>query len=321
MRWIFLLLTIAPTCAAQYTLVGCASSTKNYVVGAKLPPSGLFLRDPETGWKHVGYNHPWLLTAAGSTGEMFIAGGNGLIRARDGGKQWRILSGSDVTELRDLDMAHGAIYFAHSAGIRVTRDGGSTFREIGGGLRRQYTEAIRAHPGKPGVLLAGGEEGIFRSEDDGKTWRLAGAAGHPILRIEGSPHDPCLWLAGTERGGFFVSRDCGVSFESLGNLGVGFNSYDIAFDALEPKRVAVATWGPGVAVSEDNGATWQFRNSGLPSREISSVVFDPVRQGRLFAAVHDAGVYRSDDAGLTWTKDGLDDTHVNRLRFVREVGQ
>lgn len=319
MRWSILLLALTPLSNAQHTLVACASATQNYVVGAKLSPSGLFFRTAPGQWKHAGYNHPWLLAAGGTTRELFVAGGNGLIRARENGQQWRILTGSDVTEIRDFDLAHGAIYFAHSAGIRVTRDGGATYRELAGPLRRQYTEAIRADPRKPGVLLAGGEEGVFRSEDEGKTWRLAGAAGHQVLRIEGSPHDPCLWFAGTQGGGLFVSRDCGVSFENLGNLAVGFNTYDIAFDAHDPKRIAVATWGPGLALSEDAGKTFQFRNDGLPGREISSVAFDPGKAGRLFAAVHQLGVYRSDDAGLTWTREGLENTHVSRLRFVPEV--
>ena len=72
-------------------------------------------------------------------------------------------------------------------------------------------------------------------------------------------------MAATQGGGLFVSTDCGVTFESAGNLGVGRNLYDIAFDPTAPNRIAVAGWGVGVAVSEDLGKTWQLRNAGLPS--------------------------------------------------------
>lgn len=320
MHWFVVLFAVASVCSAQHVLVACASSTKNYVVGAKLPPSGLFLKSKDGEWRHAGYNHPWLLGVTGSAGELFVAGGSGLIRVR-GGEQWRILTGGDVTELRDVDAGHGAIYFAHSAGIRVTRDGGSTWEELSAGLRRKYTEAIRVHPRDAQVLVAGGEEGLFHSADGGKTWQLAGAAGHQVLRIEVSPHDPCFWLAGTEGGGLFLSRDCGRTFENQGNVAVGHNLYGIAFDERLRGRIAIAAWGSGVAVSEDGGKTWVNRTAGLPGNEVTSVAFDPAKAGRLFAAVHDRGVFRSEDSGATWAKDGLDSTHVNRLRFVPEEQQ
>ena len=116
---------------------------------------------------------------------------------------------------------------------------------------------------------------MFRSEDGGDILASAGAAGYQILRVEQSPHDPCYWLAGTQGGGLFASTDCGVTFESAGNLGVGRNISDIAFDPASPNRIAVAGWGIGVAISDDLGKTWQFRNAGLPGTSVWSVAFDP----------------------------------------------
>jgi photosystem II stability/assembly factor-like uncharacterized protein len=169
------------------------------------------------------------------------------------------------------------------------------------------------------VLLAGTEEGIFRSEDGGKSWQLAGAAGLQILRIEQSPFDACYWLAATQAGGLFLSTDCGRSFESNGNLGAGRNLYDIAFDPASADRIAVAGWNLGVAVSQDRGKTWQLRNSGLPRIDVESVVFDPARPGRLYAGVHEEAVYLSDDNGRTWTKAGLEGSTVSRMKFVPET--
>jgi photosystem II stability/assembly factor-like uncharacterized protein len=158
----------------------------------------------------------------------------------------------------------------------------------------------------------------LRSEDGGKSWRAAGAAGFQVLRVEQSPHDPCYWLAATQGGGLFASTDCGVSFERNGNLGAGRNIYDIAFDPAAPRRIAVAGWGVGVAVSEDLGKTWQSRNAGLPSSSVWSVGFDPAAAGRLYAGVHEEALYVSQDAGKTWTRDGLEGSRVFRLKFVPE---
>jgi photosystem II stability/assembly factor-like uncharacterized protein len=300
------------------------SSTKEYVVGAKLPPSGLFIRPQGETWKHAGFNHPFIfsLDYDATSGRVYLAAGNGLFQATNHGQKWKLLTGSDVTELRDVAVDHRAgetIYFGHSHGIRVSHDGGATWQEIGGSLHRKYTEAIQVDREHAGVLLAGGEEGLFRSADGGKTWKISGAGGFQITRIEQSPHNACEWLAASQLGGLFTSHDCGVTFESAGRVGVGANLNDIAFDPSDAKRVAVAGWSSGVSLSEDGGLTWKPCNNGLPILQVTSVVYDPAKRGRLYASVNEEGLYKSDDNGRTWQKDGLEGSVITRMRFVPEA--
>jgi len=322
---LLLLLFLALPLQAQYTLYACLSSSKDYFVGAKLSPSGLFLKSSSGEWHHAGYNHPFLTGLDYDTANpsiLYVAAGNALIRIADHGESWKFLTGSDVTELRDVAVdrnAPGTIYFGYSHGIRVSHDSGATWQEIGATLHRKYTEAIRVDRRQAGVLLAGGEEGIFRSEDAGKTWRISGAAGFQVSRIEQSPHDACAWLAATQQGGLFSSTDCGKTFESVGRIGVDRNLYDIAYDPSDAKRIAVAGWGPGVLLSEDGGKTWQSRNAGLPRPEVIAVIFDPVNHGRVYASVNEDALYVSNDLGKTWTKDGLESSVVSRLKFIPEV--
>lgn len=326
MRWMFLLALLPFPAVGQYTLYTCMVTSKDYVVGAKLPPSGIFRKPPGGEWRHAGFNHP-IVNALDfdprDAGTLYVAAGNGLMRVTERGERWKILTGSDVTELLDVAVdrnAPGTIYFTHSAGIRVTHDSGATWSDASAGLHRKYSQAIRVDSRRAGVLVAGNEEGLFRSEDGGKSWKAAGAAGYQVLRVEQSPHDACHWLAATEGGGLFASHDCGVSFESNGNLAVGRNLSEIAFDTQSPERVAVAGWGTGVAVSEDRGKTWQARNAGLPSLAVWSVAFDPGAPGRMYASVHEEALYVSQDYGRTWTRDGLEGSRVFRMRFVNEGG-
>jgi photosystem II stability/assembly factor-like uncharacterized protein len=318
------LLAVAPL-AGQFTLYTCTVTSKGYVVGAPLPPSGLFVKIGDAAWRHAGFNHPFLSALDYDPADpttLYVAAGNGLIRMRDHGEHWKILTGSDVTELLDVAVdrnAPGTLYFSFVAGIRATHDAGATWQDAAAGLHRKYTPAIRVDTRRSGVLVAGNEEGIFHSEDGGLHWRLAGAAGLQVLHLEQSPHDACRWLASTEQGGLFASTDCGVTFESAGNLGVGRNLYDIAFDPASPARIAVAGWGVGVATSEDGGKTWQARNTGLPSAAVWSVAFDPSTPGRMYASVHEEALYVSPDYGRTWRKDGLEGSAVFRMRFVPEV--
>jgi photosystem II stability/assembly factor-like uncharacterized protein len=312
-------LALLPPLSAQFNLYACMTVTREYVVGAKLPPSGLFAYDTK-GWHHAGFNHPFIFSLDYDPADpsiLYLAAGNGLIRASEHGEKWKILTGSDVTELRDVSVAaDGAIYFAHSHGIRVSQDRGATWEEIGASLHRKFTEAIRADRNQPGKVLAGGEEGIFRSEDGGRTWRIAGASGFQVTRIEQSPHDPCEWAATSQAGGVFLSHDCAKTFENSGRIGVGATLYDLSFDPLDSKRLAVAGWGPGVAVSDDGGKTWQPRNNGLPVPEVVGVIFHPAVSGRMYASVRDDGLYLSNDAGRNWSRQGLDGSVINRMKFI-----
>ncbi len=327
MRWMILLALWPLPVAGQYSLYTCMVTSKGYVVGAKLPPSGIFVKASGGGWRHAGFNHPFVNALdfdPRDPGTLYVAAGNGLMQVSGRGERWKILTGSEVTELLDVAVdrnAPGTVYFTHSAGIRVTHDGGATWSDASAGLHRKYSQAIRVDTRRSGVLIAGNEEGIFRSEDAGKSWKLAGASGYQVLHIEQSPHDTCHWLAATEGGGLFASTDCGVTFESDGNLGVGRNISDIAFDPAAPNRIAVAGWGIGVALSEDRGKTWEFRNAGLPTNSVWSVVFDPAAPGRVYASVHEEALYMSQDYGRTWSKDGLEGSRVYRMRFVPEAAQ
>jgi hypothetical protein len=116
-----------------------------------------------------------------------------------------------------------------------------------------------------------------------------------------------------------VSTDCGATFESNGNLAVGRNLSDIAFDPGSAKRVAAAGWGIGVAISEDLGKTWTLRNAGLPGLNVWSVAFDPDAPGRMYASVHEEALYVSADYGRSWRKEGLEGSRVYRMKFVPEA--
>jgi hypothetical protein len=328
MRFAFALLaalSVSAPAYGQYTLYACLASTKEYFVGAKLSPSGLFFKDTSGEWQHIGYNHPFLTGLAADPADpsvVYASAGNALIRISGHGTDWRFLTSSDVTELRDVVIdphVPGTIYFAYVHGIRVSRDRGAHWEEIGGALHRKYTETLALDRQQRGVLLAGGEEGIFRSDDSGRSWKIAGAAGFQVSRIAQSPHDACSWLAVTQKGGIFASTDCGKTFENVGRVGVDRNLYDVAFDPSDPQRVAVAGWGPGVVVSDDGGKTWQPRNVGLPRPEVLAIAFDPGHPGRLYASVNEDGLYVSPDAGKSWTREGLAGSAINRLKFLPAV--
>ena len=161
MRWLLLVAMLPLPLTGQFTLYTCMVTSKGYVVGAKLPPSGIFLKAAAGNWSHAGYNHPFINALdfdPADPGTLYVAAGNGLIRVREHGEKWKILTGSDVTELQDVSVdrhAPGTVYFGHTAGIRVTHDGGVTWADASAGLHRKYTTAIRVDSRKSGYLVAG----------------------------------------------------------------------------------------------------------------------------------------------------------------------
>ena len=69
-------------------------------------------------------------------------------------------------------------------------------------------------------------------------------------------------------------------------------------------------------VSEDNGSTWQSRNTGLPNANVWSVGCDPDIPGRIYAAPHQSAVFVSDDYGRTWRTLWFESAIVRNFVFV-----
>ncbi|MDH3473222.1 MAG: glycoside hydrolase [Rhodospirillales bacterium] len=138
-------------------------------------------------------------------------------------------------------------------------------------------------PGK-GCLYAGVEPaGLFRSDDEGQTWRhLAGLRKHP------SRPD---WQPG----------------------GGGLILHSIVLHPDDERRLWVAISAAGVFHTANGGETWDPRNRGtradfLPEGQnypdygqcVHGLVMAPGSPERLYQQNH-CGMYRSDDGGSQWT--------------------
>jgi photosystem II stability/assembly factor-like uncharacterized protein len=318
---------VASTIQAEPRLHACVVNAKAWVVGARLAASGLAKLDAQHRWQQLGFVHPMILAAdydRGDPSTLYLAGGNGLIRARRSGNDWRITTGWEVTELRDVTVdpqTPGTVYFSHTEGIRKSTNGGDTWSDADHGIDQKYCETLQADRAQKGRVLAGCANGIFLTENGGQTWKRTGAEGLQVRRVVQSPHQPHHWLAGTQMGGLLRSMDGGLSWEAAGDVSVERNIYDIAFDPTTPGRIALGGWSTGVLVSQDNGKTWDRRSNGLPRWDIWSLAFHPSHPGLLYASVHEEALYVSDDAGRNWRSAGMEGSFVYRLHFFPEVGQ
>ncbi|MFN7919648.1 MAG: hypothetical protein U0Q16_06100 [Bryobacteraceae bacterium] len=301
-------------------LFACGFTSKSYVVGAPLPPSGLFALSGAGEWAQTGFNHPNIAAADFDPRHpdvLYLAAGNGCIRAsaREG---WRILTDWRVTEVQDvsLDTAReGHIYIALPDGIAFSGDGGRTWTRRERGLPRKFAQTIQVDRTRAGRVIAGTEKGIFVSTDEGGEWRQAGAAGLLITDVEQSQSEPRRWMATAQAGGLFASTDNGASWPAVPAL-AGRTLYNVSLDPHRALRAATCGWSEGVLVSEDGGVTWADRSAGLPSRRVWRVSFDPGQENRLWASVHEEAVFVSDDLGRTWRRSGLEGSIIRDFVFV-----
>ncbi|MCC6585345.1 MAG: hypothetical protein IT168_01390 [Bryobacterales bacterium] len=318
-----LLAMVLPALPA-HRFYACGMTSKGWVVGMKLLPSGLFLNTGGMEWERLGFMHPSIATLDYDPRDprlIYMAAGNGCIRSGDGGRTWRITTDSDVTELQDVAVdrtAPDTVWIALPDGIAVSRDGGGSWKRSGPAVTRKFTQTIRVDRTRAGRVIAGGEDGIHLTSDNGAQWRQALRGVQPT-DVAQSPGDARVWMATTMDAGLWLSSDGGTEWSRVKGVPGSRALYNVRFDPTDAKRAAVSGWGIGVMVTHDGGMTWHSANAGLPSMQVWRVAFDPDHAGRLYASVHEEALYRSDDAGDSWQAVGLEGSIFTDLVFVPEV--
>lgn len=317
-----LLWWLLPAAEPAHKLYACGITSRGWVVGLKLPPSGLFL-NAAGGWQRLGYTHPAIETLdydPRNPRVIYLAAGNGCVRSTDGGATWRITTSWDITELRDVSVDRNrpdTVWVAIPDGVGVTRDAGRSWTWRGPATARKFTQTIRVDRLRAGRVLAGGEAGLFLTSDDGAVWRQV-LAGVQVTDVAQSPHDAGEWMAATQDGGVFLSRDSGQQWRRVSGLPAAV-FYNASYDPAMRGRIAVAGWGFGVMVSEDGGKSWVARTAGLPSHNVWRTSFDPDHPGRLYASVHEEALFVSADSGENWRSAGLPGSILTDMIFVPET--
>jgi photosystem II stability/assembly factor-like uncharacterized protein len=229
-----------------------------------------------------------------------------------------------------------------SGGVWKTTNAGTTWTPI---FQNEGTYSIGdvvMDPRNPNTLWVGtGEhnnqrsvgwgDGIYRSDDAGKTWKNLGLKdSQHIGRIVVDPRDSNvvyvaaqgpLWSPGGDRG-LYKTTDGGKSWNKILSASEHTGVTDVALDPANPDVLLAAThqrrrhvWtmihgGPESALhkSTDGGKSWRKVTGGLPSGELGRIglAFSPAKPGLVYASVEateqGSGLYRSTDSGESWEK-------------------
>jgi len=174
---------------------------------------------------------------------------------------------------------------------------------------------VVAVPGSPAVIAGVSEAGLWRSDDQGKSWHKLGADDkeqvrhrpHQVVFDPKNPHR--FWVSGCYGPAPFVTADAGKTFRRLGTL---THADGIGIDFTDPERktlvIGLHEQARSVHRSADGGATWQKVGDALPADSNHST--DPIVLDAKTYIVNTAGwapkktwgTYRTEDAGATWAK-------------------
>ena len=195
-------------------------------------------------------------------------------------------------------------------GLSYSRDGGETWNRIRDNVPSEGNiRTMTVYPDDAHRLLAGTDNGIVRSEDNGATWDKLDAPFEDlqIWSVTVDPEDTDTIFVGTRPGGF-RSRDGGKTWQEM-NMGVNLNcpigtprTTNILVDPRDHQTVWAGIEVDGVYKSLDGGDSWLHMSELGPDPFHGDVHGMAIRPGPTSAvyATSPFGLATSTDEGESW---------------------
>ncbi len=189
---------------------------------------------------------------------VFIAGDKkrGVVRSDNGGKSWDVIAGNDQgrNDFRAMALSPSepGVVYGVGEGLRVSRDGGRTWKDVGPLPAKTF--AIAVSNGNANVLYAATLKALYTSRDGGKNWDY----GYMILK-------PATMVSVTPNGklyAFIYGVGLIVADEPKFNWKVVSTDFQdryllyLAVDPANPARLYAAVDAGSVMTSGDGGKTW-----------------------------------------------------------------
>ncbi len=256
----------------------------------------------------------------GTDGCAFAGSVVGIHKTTDRGNSWSaanygLLAWGIHSTIASPNYAHdrtiwaGRTCYPNPAPVMRTTDGGMTWNVSSNGLDANVIYSLAVSPNFPSnpLLLAGTEQGLWKSSDGGDSWRhvnIGYTGGDTAVRAVGISTSGELFAATNSY--FYHSTDGGGHWRSSHLPGRD----DVLCLAISPNYAADGTVIIGISyegflVSMNRGISWDWCRTGLPLRTaVTSLVFSPgfADDRMLFAGLSgaDGGVFKSTDRGATW---------------------
>ncbi len=250
-----------------------------------------------------------------------------VVRTADGGQSWSPVPQAGEATVIEFATDDPAVVLSGSADgrVKVSRDGGSTWREVldmpeSGGITA--IAAARSAPASESIFVATRNKGLLASTDGARSFTPVGAGitDASIVSVALSPQfmsDGALWVS-TWTTGAFESEDAGATWvERAEGLTTNTQADQLGRSQFGPLRVAEGAVGadPTVYLAGFDGL---FRSTGAgtwreletqSSSNVTSMAISPTygEDQTIAVATYLNGAFLSVDGGRTWRaiNDGL----------------
>ncbi|WP_341252331.1 hypothetical protein [Euzebya pacifica] len=158
------------------------------------------------------------------------------------------------------------------------------------------------HEVADGDLLLGLHGALYRSDDQGASWDLAGLEGQDAMSLGAQDPGGLLFVAGHEV--LQRSQDGGVTFEPLAPPDLpSLDIHAFAQSTRDPETVYAFVVGFGIFLSTDAGETWQARAAAGQAVGVDTFAMwvDPQDPDVVLAGGGQSGLARSTDGAMTFT--------------------
>lgn len=210
-------------------------------------------------------------------------------------------------------------------GVLIAQHEGDGWQQVSRSLVARQVNSLST---QNGVILAGTTEGIFRSEDLGRTWHMStkGLTESHVRWLAHHPDGSGRVLAGTEPAAIFISRNGGETWAECPEVAALRDEHGwylpyspeagcVRGFAYHGDRVYAAVEQGGLLRSDDKGETWRLAEGsaspvgtggnrrtppeGFIHPDVHSVVVHPSSPNLVFAPTG-GGLYGSKDGGASW---------------------
>ncbi len=258
--------------------------------------------------------------------DVVLAGGMNslLFRSRDAGQNWDLLDFpkrnlAEVTSLL-VDPADSNHYFAgmisaEDGGLFESHDEGRSWASVKA-ISKFGVRSLTASASKPSEFVAGTLQGVWLSEDCGKSWKRISDSenlemqGITVVAVDSK--DPQVIYAGTSHLPW-KTTDGGKTWQSI-HTGMIDDSdvFSIFVDPSNPSDI-LASACSGIYASSTRGDEWK-KLLGIPntSRRTHVIREDPSGENVIYAGTT-TGLYKSVNHGAAWKT--LSDTQANYIVF------
>ena len=219
-------------------------------------------------------------------GYLLAGTSNGIYISSNDGNNWenKGLLNTSVTSIA-INSENKIFAGTRNKGIFISDTGYAEWIQTYSDFNSQIFSSLLISP--QGIIYAG-SAGVYRSNDNGKTWNLKnnGLGNWQVYSlIFDNKNNIC---AGTDLGGFFSSSDNGEKWLKLNS---GLDNTEITTLTINNAgHIFAGTWRGGVYHSSNNGENWTVVNSGLTNKAIYSLIVSP--DNYLFAGTP-RGIFRT----------------------------